>query len=347
MDVDHAGLRDLAQDDSAPPASSQGRPSLLVDGGFVGGSKVMRELAALLAKVADSETTVLVTGESGTGKELVARVIHRRSRRAGGPFIAVNCAAVPETLLETELFGHVRGAFTHASADKKGLFVQASRGTLFLDEVAEIPLDLQAKLLRSLQERKVRPVGAAEERDIDVRLVAATNKNLETAVREGRFREDLFFRVNVVQVEVPPLRDRGDDVLHLARHFVRELASFPRDEKELSDSAADALLAYDWPGNVRELYNYVARAMTLADGPLIRLEDLPEALRRAAEQRRTLPEVVEPDALPRLSVVERRYIHHVLERLDGNKTRAAEVLGIDRRTLHRKLKRMRERGAMH
>src|SRR5262245_1690336 len=200
-------------------------PSLLNDGGFIACSDAMRHLGYLLTKVARSDTTVLVTGESGTGKELVARVLHTRSHRASGPFVAINCAALPETLLESELFGHVRGAFTHAIADQKGLFEQASSGTLFLDELAEISPGMQAKLLRVLQERTVRPVGGAAEKAVDVRLVAATNKDLEAEVRKGRFREDLYYRVNVVSVDIPPLREREDDVLFLAQHFIEQIAT--------------------------------------------------------------------------------------------------------------------------
>jgi two-component system response regulator HydG len=316
---------------------------LLNEGGLIGKSAAMQELAQLLTKVATTDATVLITGESGTGKELVARAVHSRSQRMGSQFVAVNCAAVPETLLESELFGHTRGAFTHATNDKKGLFEQAAGGTLFLDELADIPLDVQAKLLRALQERRVRPLGATEERDVDVRLLAATNKSLENEVSAGRFRKDLYYRVHVVEVTVPPLRDRDDDVLLIAHHFIGQMAA--RAGKSLvglSPEASDALFAYEWPGNVRELQSCIARAVTLAEGTSITLVDLPPVIQAACEKRTTLPPVMDRESLPRLSDVERRYIRHVLQKTSGNKTRAAEVLGIDRRTLHRKLKRMRQ-----
>ena len=318
-------------------------PSLLDDGGLIGRSEAIVELGKLLSKVADSDATVLITGESGTGKELVARVIHARSSRSRGGFVAVNCAAVPETLLESELFGHTKGAFTHATNDKKGLFEQANGGTLFLDELADIPLDVQAKLLRVLQERHVRPLGATEEREVDVRLLAATNKALHDEVREGRFRQDLYYRVDVVEVNVPPLRERDEDVILIAEQFIAQLAGRAgKGVVGLSPEAVEAMLSYDWPGNVRELQNCIARAVTLADGSHITVADLTPSIQNAPERRTTLPPVMDRESLPPLSDVERRYIRHVLQRTEGNKTRAAEVLGIDRRTLHRKLKRMRQ-----
>ncbi|MGZ3477373.1 MAG: sigma-54-dependent transcriptional regulator, partial [Polyangiales bacterium] len=230
-------------------------------GELVGQSPSMQEVYDLLARVADSDATVLVTGESGTGKEVVARALHRRGRRASGPFVAINCAAMPESLLESELFGHVRGAFTDAKASRTGLFLQAHGGTLFLDEIGELPLSLQPKLLRALQEKRVRPVGATQEMPFDARIVAATNRDLETAVEEGRFREDLFFRINVIQIDLPPLRARGNDILYLAQTFLRTFAE--RASKKvigLSTSAGQKMLEYSWPGNVRELQNAMERA---------------------------------------------------------------------------------------
>jgi two-component system response regulator HydG len=331
------------EDGQQSPHPRRRFPSVLDDGGIIGWSDAMRRLGQLLTKVADTDTTVLVSGESGTGKELVARVLHTRSRRAQGPFVAVNCAALPETLLESELFGHVRGAFTHAVTDQKGLFERASGGTLFLDELGEIAPGVQAKLLRVLQERAVRQVGGATEKPIDVRLVAATNRDLEQDVRAGRFREDLYYRVNVVSVDVPPLRERDDDVLLLAQHFIERIATrAKRDVRVLSSEAADALLAYNWPGNVRELDNCMERAVALADGEWIEVEHLPPKIQRALDLRTTVPPIVDPGALPQLWEVERRYICHVLKHSQYNKTLAAKVLGIDRRTLHRKLKTMGE-----
>ncbi|MBI5535811.1 MAG: sigma 54-interacting transcriptional regulator [Deltaproteobacteria bacterium] len=336
------GVASDADEASVEPAPRDSFPSVLSRNGLVGQSEAMRSLGELLTKVAATNTTVLILGESGTGKELIARLLHSQSHRAAQPFVAVNCAAVPASLLESELFGHVRGAFTHAVGDKKGLFEQASGGTLFLDEVADIPLEMQATLLRALQERRIRPVGSSTEREVDIRLVAATNRSLEDQVRAGRFREDLYYRVNVVTVEVAPLRERGDDVLLLARHFMNDAArQLQRGALGLTPEAAAALRAHDWPGNVRELQNCIERAVTLADGDLIGVQDLSPAVRASHETRAPLPPVASRDSLPTLQVLEHRYIRHVLSRVSGNKTRAAELLGIDRRTLHRKLTRLR------
>jgi DNA-binding NtrC family response regulator len=303
---------------------------------LLGTSAAMREVYALLERVATSDISVLVTGESGTGKELVARALHARSRRKDGPLVAINCSALPEALLESELFGHVKGAFTDARADKPGLFFQAHGGTLFLDEVGELPLGLQPKLLRALQERKVRPVGATAEQPIDVRVVSATNVDLEEAVQHKRFRQDLFFRLNVVHVPLPPLRERGGDVLLLAQRFLEQAAALT--EKKvlgLSDEAAERLLAYPWPGNVRELQNCIERAVALTASESITARDLPEKVR----QYRAGPPGLGAEGgsfLP-LHEVERRYILSVLEAMGGNKSSAATVLGVDRRTLYRKL----------
>jgi two-component system response regulator HydG len=267
----------------------------------------------------------------------VARALHRRGRRKDGPFVAINCAALPETLLESELFGHERGAFTDARAARSGLFVQASGGTLFLDEIGEMPLALQPKLLRALQERAVRPLGGEREVPFDVRLVTATNRDLETAVHDGRFREDLFFRVNVIHVPLPPLRARGGDILLIAQRFVNEYAA--RSGKAvtgLSPQAAERLLAYAWPGNVRELENCIERAIALAQHDKILPDDLPEKIR---DYRRSHVLVAsdDPAELVPLEEVERRYILRVLEAVGGNKSQAAQVLGLGRKTLYRKL----------
>jgi two-component system, NtrC family, response regulator HydG len=306
-------------------------------GALLGTSPAMRRVYDLLDRIVDSNATVLVTGETGTGKELVARALHERGRRRTGPFVAVNCAALPEALLESELFGHVRGAFTDAHASRKGLFVQAIGGTLFLDEIGEMPLALQAKLLRALQARKVRPVGSNDEVAFDVRLIAATNRDLDSAVEEERFREDLYFRINVIQVEMPSLRMRGGDILLLAQHFVERYAA--QAEKRvvgLAPEAAERLLAYVWPGNVRELENCIERAIALARGETIGPEDLPEKV-RAFRHSHVLVGSDDPAELPRLEEVERRYILRVMEAVGGNKTLAARVLGVGRKTLYRKL----------
>ncbi len=305
---------------------------------IVGESHPMKELVSLVARVAPADVSVLVTGESGTGKELVARALHQRSPRVEGPFIAINCAAMPASLLESELFGHVQGAFTDAKAAKDGLFVQADGGTLFLDEIGDMPMEMQAKLLRALQEQRVRPVGGSEERQFNVRVVAATNKDLDEAVEEGTFREDLFYRINVVRVPTPPLRARGRDILLLAQHFIERAATRAnRNIRGISPAAAEKLVTYDWPGNVRELENCIERGVALAQGDQITIDDLPERVRAFESV------AVEPDdlggTLLTVQELERRHIIRVLEAVDGNKTRAAEVLGFDRRTLYRKLER--------
>jgi len=253
---------------------------------LLGDSAAMQKLYAQLSQVANSEATVLISGESGTGKELVAKALHLRSRRRAKPFVAVNCAALPDTLLESELFGHVKGAFTDARAERRGLFVQAEGGTLFLDEIGEMPLPMQAKLLRALEENKVRPIGGEGEIEFDVRILAATNRDLETAVEEGRFRQDLFFRVNVIQLSVPPLRARSADTLLLAQHFIETYAA--RAQKRvvgLSDPVAEKLLLYSWPGNVRELRNIVERAVALTRHDKLTIDDLPERIREFRDSR--------------------------------------------------------------
>ena len=308
-------------------------------GELLGQSAAMRRVHDLLARIAEADAGVLITGESGTGKEVVARMLHARGRRRAGPFVAINCAALPEALLESELFGHARGAFTDAKAARTGLFVQANGGTLFLDEIGELPLGMQPKLLRALQERVVRPLGGAAEVPFDARIVAATNRDLETAVEERRFREDLYYRVNVLHVELPPLRARGSDVLLLAQRFVE--ASAARAGKRvtgISPAAAERLLAYAWPGNVRELENAVERTVALARDEQITAEDLPAKIREHRSSH-VLLAAEDPSELVPLEEVERRYVLRVLESAAGNKTLAARILGLDRKTLHRKLDR--------
>ncbi len=308
--------------------------------GMVGESPAMRRVFDLVERVADTGASVLITGETGTGKELVAQAIHSRSGRAQGNFVPVNCAALPENLLESELFGHVRGAFTGAGDTREGLVARASGGTLFLDEIGEMPVGLQPKLLRVLQEKRMRPVGSDTERSVDVRIVAATNRDLEADVKAGRFREDLFFRLNVVQMELPPLRARGDDVLLLAQRFLeRAAAAANRPVTGLASAAADRLLAYDWPGNVRELENCIERAVILARYNRITVDDLPAKVRGVAlTVRPGGDDGAEVELVP-LEVVERRHVLAVLEAVGGQRTRAAEILGVDRKTLYRKLER--------
>jgi|HubBroStandDraft_1064217.scaffolds.fasta_scaffold01980_7 transcriptional regulator with PAS, ATPase and Fis domain len=310
---------------------------------IVGTSGPMLAVGELVARVARSETTVLITGESGTGKELVAKALHAASDRRDGPFVAINCAALPENLLESELFGHVRGAFTDARNARLGLLVKASRGTLFLDEIGEMPAGMQAKLLRALQERTVRPVGGDQEQPFSARIIAATNRDLEAEVEEKRFREDLFYRINVVRIEVPPLRARGSDVLLLAQYFLERYATQSRRAVVgLTHEAANLLVRYSWPGNVRELQNCIERAVALARSDRIEAADLPDKI----EDSRRVSAVVEasePVELLPMEEVERRHIHRVLEAVAGNKTLAAQILGFDRRTLYRKLGRAADR----
>ncbi len=303
----------------------------------IGDSEAMQRMADIVSRVAETDANVLVTGESGTGKELVARALHERSGRRG-PFLAINCAAVPETLLESELFGHTRGAFTDARTSRSGLFVEANQGTLFLDEVGEMPLGMQAKMLRALQERKVRPLGSAQEIPFDARIVTATNRDLEGEVNAKRFREDLFYRINVVRVDVPPLRKRGNDALLLAQFFLERAAKRSgKNVNRLGRTVAEHIMGYDWPGNVRELENCMERAVALARFDEITTDDLPAKVR---EHRPTEVDVTtdDPKQLPSMDVVEERYIRKVLAAVGGNKTLAAKVLGFDRRTLYRKLK---------
>jgi two-component system response regulator HydG len=313
---------------------------------ILGTSDVMRRTFALVSRLAESDATVLVSGESGTGKELVARALHARSARKDRPFVAINCAAMPENLLESELFGHVRGAFTDARTARQGLFIKANSGTLFLDEIGEMPAGMQAKLLRVLQERTVRPVGGEQEHPFDVRIVAATNRDLEAEVDERRFREDLFYRINVVRIHVPPLRARGGDVLVLARHFLeRYAAQSGRPVVGLTSAAADKLTSYPWPGNVRELQNCIEHAVALAPLDHLAVEDLPEKIRGYRAKQAVELDAPGPTELMPMEEFERRYILKVLDAVGGNKTMAAQVLGLDRRTLYRRLERGVETGS--
>jgi len=303
--------------------------------GFIGASRPMQALFDLIRRAAGARHPVLVTGESGTGKELVARALHTLSGRR--PFVPVNCSALPEHLLESELFGHEKGAFTGADRDRPGLFEAAHRGTLFLDEIADLPQPLQPKLLRALEEGEVRRVGATDTRRIDVRLVAATNRDLEAAVKEGRFREDVFWRLNVLHIAVPPLRERAADVPLLAERFLDAATSDrrPRTPARIAPDTMALLTAYAWPGNVRELRNAIERAVTLSTTDELRPDDLPERILAGARAAALVSRSVAQE-VP-LRDVERAYTLEILRRVGGNKSRAAEILGMDRKTLYRKL----------
>lgn len=304
--------------------------------GLIGHSHKMIELYKEIALVAPSKSIVLITGESGTGKELVARALHRNSSRAAGAFIAVNCGAITETLLESELFGHVKGSFTGASADKRGLFEEANGGTIFLDEIGETSLAVQVKLLRVLQEGEIRRVGTPRSVRVDVRVLAATNRDLEHEVKAGAFREDLYYRLSVVTLRVPPLRERAEDLPLLAAHALRQAREAGARATTISEDAVAALGRYDWPGNVRELENTIAHAALYVRGNVITPEDLPARIRnhlRSAEPENKIQSMLKD--LPSLDELERRYLIHVLQSVGGSRTRAAEVLGIDRRTLYR------------
>jgi len=304
---------------------------------IVGRSPQMLQVYKTIARVAESRSTVLITGESGTGKELIARAIHFNSPRSPRPFVAVDCSSLAESLLESELFGHVRGAFTGAVTTKKGLFEEADRGTCFLDEISNISLAIQAKLLRVLQEHEIKRVGGTETIKIDVRMVAATNQNLEELVAEKRFREDLFYRLNVVSIHLPSLRERPEDIPLLADHFLNKYAT--QNNKpicRISPDAMDVLTRYRWPGNVRELENVIERAATLSNTNLIIPADLPRRLQVELSQN-AISSL--PSSLP-LSELEKLYIQKVLEETGGNKKKAADILGIDRRTLYRMATRL-------
>jgi two-component system, NtrC family, response regulator HydG len=316
--------------------SSGGLPALA---GMQGDSAAMRRVFETIERIASSDATVLISGESGTGKELAAQALHTQSPRKDEPFVAINCAAIPEALLESELFGHVKGAFTDARSERQGIFVKAGAGTLFLDEIGDMPLGMQAKLLRALQDRRVRPVGSEREIPFEARLVAATHRDLEVEVASGRFRQDLFFRIHVIEILLPPLRARGSDVLSLATSFIeRHSQRAQRPGLRLSHAAAARLLAYDWPGNVRELENCIERAVALSRADEIDVEDLPERIRRGPQDA-TLVAASGADELVSLEEMERRYILRVLRAMNGNKKMAAQVLDLDRSTLYRKLER--------
>ncbi len=295
---------------------------------MIGQSTQMQEVRRLIDRVAPTDKTVLIQGESGTGKELVARAIQQRSRRVDKPFVTVNCAALPENLVESELFGHQKGAFTGASSDKPGLFEFADKGTLFIDEIGELPLQLQPKLLRVLEDGSLRRVGSHKERHVDVRIIAATNRDLSEAVSEGKFRDDLYYRINVMSLQLPALRHRPDDIVLLIDHYTG-------DQWDIEPEARAALVNYDWPGNIRQLVNAIDRAMILADDFVITADDLPqEIIDGESPLQQTMPRTSQS-----LDEIEKAHIVEVLQRENGNKARAARALGIHRRKLYRLLER--------
>lgn len=301
--------------------------------GMLGESAAMQKVYRAITKATTTSATVLITGESGTGKELVARAIHYSAPRASAPFVPVNCGGIPEGLLESELFGHMKGAFTGATESRAGFFQTADGGTIFLDEISETSLAMQVKLLRVLQDKEICMVGSSRQRTVDVQVLAATNKNLHNLVEKGLFREDLFFRLSVIRIDVPPLRQRGDDVLMLAHHFISQFAKeLGRPEPRFSDDTLEVLKNYYWPGNVRELENVIQRLIVMNEGGIVRVPDLPDLMRFSALHRTGLHRTLDD--------VENEHIRNVLASVDGNKTRAAEILGIDRKTLREKLRRL-------
>lgn len=305
--------------------------------GLSGASPVMRKVYDKMRRVAGLDSSVLITGESGTGKEVVARSLHRNSTRHSAPFLAVDCSAIPGELMESELFGHRKGAFTGAHTDRKGLFLEAHGGTLFLDEIAELPLSLQPKLLRAIEDRTVRPIGSSQSVPFDVRIVTATNQDLESMVSSGQFRKDLYYRLNVIPIELPPLRSRGNDILILAERFLREFAATTgKNVTGLTMPAIKKLLAYSWPGNVRELRNAIEHAVVLTRYDKLIVEDFPSSISDHTESR-LVALSDDPAELVTLDELELRYIRHVLKIVNGNKTAAARILGLDRKTLYRKL----------
>ena len=300
---------------------------------IIGHSEQIQRVLKLVEKVADSDSTILIVGDSGTGKELIAKRIHYLSRRGDGPFVSINCGALPKDLLESNLFGHVKGSFTGAVRDQEGLLAVAGGGSFFLDEVGETLPATQVKLLRALQEREIIPVGGTKPRKIDVRLIAATNADLERSVAENRFRADLYYRLNVIQIRLPALRERKEDIEEMVEHFLKKL-TVGKEPKTVGKEARDALLAYDWPGNVRELENVIERAVILTENGVITQEDLPERVLQGGKGRGSL--VIDNPTMT-LDELEREYILKVLHHTGGQKKRASEILGINPSTLYRKL----------
>jgi len=321
---------DLRQENQLLREQLRTRPGF---GGLIGVSERMQRVYKLIEKVSQHEYPVLILGESGTGKELVARSIHFSGERRSRPFAPVDCSALVPTLIESELFGYVKGAFTGAVQAKQGLLEAAQGGTLFLDEIGDLPVDLQAKLLRVLQEREVKPVGSTERRRLDVRIIAATNRDLEAAIRNGSFRQDLYFRLNVVQIKLPPLRERKSDIPLLVTSFLDKFTDAQEPARTISEDAMRRLVAYDWPGNVRELENAIERAVALGSGPIVHVGDLPSSLQYPSSER-----APEKEELLPLEELERRAILRMLRETGGDKLAAARMLGIGKTTLYRKLK---------
>ncbi len=308
---------------------------------LIGDSPAMRRVFDIMKRITELDSSVLISGESGTGKELVARALHNRSHRNEKPFIAVNCSAVPESLLESELFGHIGGSFTNARKSRDGLFVQADGGTLLLDEIGDMPLPLQPKILRAIEQRTVRPIGGDREIPFDVRIIAATNQDVESKVENGQFRDDLYYRLNVLQIELPPLRARENDILLLAQNFLEYFArTTGKKIIGISAPAAEKLLDYSWPGNVRELRNCIERAVALTSYEKLVVDDLPEKIRAYTKKGLNI-NTFNPTELMPMEEMEQRYIQHVLQAVRGNKSKTAHVLGFDRKTLYRKLEKYR------
>lgn len=321
---------EVAQENRVLREQLRTRPGLA---GFIGVSPKMQRVYRLIEKVSQHTYPLLILGESGTGKELVAHSVHFSGPRRARPFVPVDCSALAPTLIESELFGHVRGAFTGAMHSKQGLMEAADGGTLFLDEIGDLPVDLQAKLLRAIQEKEVKPVGATERVSISTRVIAATNRNLEAAVREGKFRQDLYFRLNVVQIKLPPLRERKTDIPLLVNYFLEKFAEDGRAIRTISEDAMARILAYDWPGNVRELENVIERAVALGSGPILHIADLPTNVHYGTGER-----IPSPDDTVQLKELERRAVVRALRETGGDKTAAARLLGIGKTTLYRKVK---------
>ncbi len=305
---------------------------------LIGKSPSMQKIYDLIERISDSSSNVLITGESGTGKELVAKAIHYNGVRKEGPFVAINCAAIPETLLESELFGYKKGAFTDAKSDKKGLIFEANEGTLFLDEITEMPLTLQAKLLRVIEEREVRPLGDTNSYPIDVRIISTSNRDIASLIQQGRFREDLYYRLKVIDIEMPPLRERKEDIPILVQHFIHKFSKeLKKAVSSVSEDALKILLNYFWPGNVRELENITQRAITLSQHEVILPDDLPASIIQKTDEKLFEKAMGEKFTLDQL---EKEYIRRVLVETGGNKSKAAERLGLDRKTLYRKLEEL-------
>jgi len=308
--------------------------------GFIGTSPAMQELYSLLEKTSGTTATVLLQGESGTGKELAARAIHYHSRNSKAPFVPVNCSAIPENLLEAELFGYLKGAFTGAAETRAGYFLTADGGSIFLDEISETPLSIQVKLLRVLQDKQVYMIGSKAPRKVNVRIIAATNKNLPLLVKQGRFRDDLFFRLNVLPIDIPPLREHPDDIIPLIEHFLHKYArEISSEVPQISDAALKSLMSYSWPGNVRELENLIYRLVILSEGKTIDISSLPDHMKYSVPRSGNFARS--------LRQVESEYIREVLNTVQGNKSKAAGILGIDRKTLYNKIKEYQLEDAEH